>query len=65
MGSGSIQPQAPTGAVVTIFKNGEEFSVSGPMEVLLEYIEKEPKFWLRLLALNAEEKNGEAENRDD
>lgn len=68
MGSATIQPQ-PVGESVVIIRDGTGFSISGPIELLFEYFESQPKFWLRLMAMEAErkaeEENGKAENGDD
>lgn len=68
MGSATITPAPPATdrELATVTKNADgTLYFSGSMDVMLEFFEQNPKFWLRLMALEAEEKNGEAENGDD
>jgi len=70
VGTSTIQPGTPISGtythkvfgieeICTIVKNEKgDYTVSGDIDLLREYFEAKPKFWLRLLALKAEEEHG-------
>ena len=56
------QPPPPVGESLTLVKTGDgEFVLSGQnaQQLLMEYFEKAPELWLRLLAVKAEKEESE------